>query len=136
MKVYLAVPLVSNRNISRTKLMAKAIRDAGHEVASPWNLDPMEVSIPSSVNVFQRDRSGSMMADLLVADVTDPSTGVGMEIMAAYGAGKRVIIVSKKGKRISTMLEDMDGKQWLQYGEESEVYDGLVRMLSGLGARV
>lgn len=132
MKVYLAVPLVSNRNISRTRLMAKAIRDAGHEVASPWNLDPMEVSVPSAVNVFHRDREGSMSADVLVADVTDPSTGVGMEIMAAYGAGKRVIIVSRKGRRISTMLEDMDGKRWLQYGEESEIYEGLVRMLNGL----
>ena len=129
MKVYLAVPLVSNRNIGRTRLMAKAIRDAGHEIASPWNLDPMEVSIPSAVNVFQRDREGATSADVLVADVTDPSTGVGMEIMAAYGAGKEVIIVSKKGKRISTMLEDMDRKKWLQYGEESEIYEGLVRML-------
>jgi len=129
MKVYLAVPLVSNRNVVRTRIMAKAIRDAGHEIASPWNLDPMEVSVRSTVNVFQRDRAGSMSADVLVADVTDPSTGVGMEIMAAYGAGKQVIVVSKRGKRISTMLEDMDRKQWLQYGDESEIYDGLLRML-------
>ncbi|MGP8125657.1 MAG: nucleoside 2-deoxyribosyltransferase [Nitrososphaerales archaeon] len=129
MKVYLAVPLVSNRSIERTRIMAKAIRDLGHEVASPWNLDPLEVSAPSAVNVFERDRTGSEAADVMVADVTDPSTGVGMEVMAAYKAGRRIILVSKRGKRISTMLEDMDGKERVEYNKESEIYEGLLRAL-------
>ena len=129
MKVYLAVPLVSNRSIERARLMAKAIRDAGHEVASPWNLDPMEVSAPSAVNVFERDRTGSETCDVMVADVTDPSTGVGMEVMAAYKARRRIILVSKRGRRVSTMLEDMDGKQRVEYDEELEIYQKLVSLL-------
>jgi len=128
-KVYLAVPLVSNRSIERARLMAKAIRDAGHEVASPWNLDPMEVSAPSAVNVFERDRTGSETCDVMVADVTDPSTGVGMEVMAAYKARRRIILVSKRGRRVSTMLEDMDGKQRVEYDEELEIYQKLVSLL-------
>ena len=129
MKVYLAVPLVSNRSIERTRIMAKAITNSGHEVASPWNLSPMEASTRSAVNIFERDRAGSEAADVMVADVTDPSTGVGMEIMAAYKAGRRIILVSKRGKRVSTMLEDMDGKEKIEYTNESEIYDGLVRAL-------
>lgn len=129
MKVYLAVPLVSNRSIKRARLMAKAIRDSGNVVASPWNLDPMEVSVRSSLNVFDRDRTGSENADVMVADVTSPSTGVGMEVMAAYKAGRRIILVSQRGRRISTMLEDMDKKERLEYDEESEIYKGLLRML-------
>lgn len=129
MKVYLAVPLVSNRSIGRARLMAKAIRDSGNVVASPWNLDPMEVSSPSAVNVFDRDRAGSENADVMVADVTNPSTGVGMEVMAAYKAGRRIILVSQRGRRISKMLEDMDRKERLEYNEESEIYEGLLRML-------
>lgn len=109
--------------------MAKAIRDSGNVVASPWNLDPMEVSTPSALNVFDRDRTGSENADVMVADVTSPSTGVGMEVMAAYKAGRRIILVSQKGRRISTMLEDMDRKERLEYAEESEIYEGLLRML-------
>jgi len=109
--------------------MAKAIRDSGHEVASPWNLDPLEVSAPSVVNIFDRDRLGSENADLMVADVTDPSTGVGMEIMAAYKAGRRIILVSKRGKRFSKMLEDMDGKERVEYDSVSEIYEGLRRIL-------
>ncbi|MGD0476544.1 MAG: nucleoside 2-deoxyribosyltransferase [Nitrososphaerales archaeon] len=129
MKVYLAVPLVSNRSIDRAQLMAKAIRDSGNVVASPWNLDPLEVSSPGAVNVFDRDRTGSENADVMVADVTSPSTGVGMEVMAAYKAGRRIILVSKRGRRVSRMLEDMDRKEKLEYTEKSEIYEGLLRML-------
>ena len=109
--------------------MARAIRDSGNVVASPWNLDPMEVSVPSALNVFDRDRTGSENADVMVADVTSPSTGVGMEVMAAYKAGRRIILVSRRGRRISTMLEDMDRKERLEYNEESEIYEGLLSML-------
>jgi nucleoside 2-deoxyribosyltransferase len=129
LKVYLAVPLVSNRSINRARLMAKAIRDSGKVVASPWNLDPLEVSSPGAVNVFDRDRIGSENAEVMVADVTDPSTGVGMEVMAAYKAGRKIILVSKRGRRVSRMLEDMDRKEKLEYTEESEIYEGLLRML-------
>ena len=129
LKVYLAVPLISNRSIDRARLMAKAIRDAGHEVTSPWNLDPLEVTSPSLVNIFDRDMMGSEKADVMVADVTDPSTGVGMEIMAAYKAGRKIILVSKRGKRFSKMLEDMDGKERVEYNRVSEIYEGLLRLL-------
>lgn len=129
MKVYLAVPLVSNRSIERTRIMARAITDSGHEVASPWNLNPLEVTARSAVNIFERDRAGSEASDIMVADVTDPSTGVGMEIMAAYKAGRRIILLSKKGKRVSTMLEDMDGKERIEYTDESEIYEGLMKAL-------
>ncbi len=129
MRVYLAVPLISHRSLSRTKLMAAAIQAAGHEVASPWNLEPTEVARPSAANIFDRDRKGSEAAEVMVADATHPSTGVGMEIMAAYKAGRRIIIVSKRGRRISKMLEDMDRKAWIQYGSSSELYDSLLREL-------
>jgi len=109
--------------------MAKAIKDSGHEVASPWNLDPNEVSSPSVANVFERDRVGSESADVMVADATDPSTGVGMEVMAAYKAGRRIIIVSKKNKKISKMLEDMNRKERIEYNAEAEIYQKLLGLL-------
>jgi nucleoside 2-deoxyribosyltransferase len=129
MRVYLAVPLVSNRAIGRARTMAEAIRDAGHELTSPWNIEPTEVASPSALNVFKRDRDGSRAADVLVADATDPSTGVGMEVMAAYDAGRRVILVRRRGKRISAMLEHMDRKELLEYEDESEIYEGLRKLL-------
>jgi len=134
LKVYLAVPMITNRALSRAKLMARAIADSGNELTSPWVLGQIE-GAGSHVNVFHRDRIGSETSDILVADVTEPSVGVGMEIMAAYKAGRRILIVSKMGNLTSRMLQHMDNKENLEYTDESEVYDGLVRMLEAVGKK-
>jgi len=132
MKVYLSVPMIANRTLSRARLMSKAIEDSGNEVTSPWVLGQIEETA-SPVNVFHRDRIGSEECDTLVADVTEPSIGVGMEIMAAYKAGRKVVLVARKGSMTSRMLQHMDGKQTLEYEDESEVYGGLLRILSEMG---
>ena len=129
MKVYLSVPMIANRALARAKLMAKAIEDSGNEVASPWVLGPIERSDPSTVNIFQRDREGSENCDVLVADVSEPSIGVGMEIMAAYKAGRRVVIVARKGRVTSQMLRHMDRKEMLEYDNDDEVYSALRAVL-------
>lgn len=134
MKVYLAVPMITNRALSRAKLMARAIADSGNELTSPWVLGQIE-GAASPVNVFHRDRIGSETCDLLVADVTEPSIGVGMEIMAAYKSGRRIVLVTKRGNMTSRMLQHMDGKDALEYEDESEVYDGLRRLLETAGKR-
>jgi len=132
LKVYLSVPMITNRALSRAKLMARAIADSGNELTSPWVLGQIE-GVGSTVNVFHRDRIGSETSDILVADVTEPSIGVGMEIMAAYKAGRKVFIVFRKGSMTSRMLMHMDNKDTLEYADESEVYDGLKCMLESAG---
>jgi hypothetical protein len=110
-------------------MIAKAIADAGHELASPWVLGPIEKGAPKVVNVFRRDKEGAETCDILVADVTEPSIGVGMEIMAAYKAGRRVILVVKKGNVTSRMLEHMDRKETLEYDQVDDIYSSLRRIL-------
>ncbi len=122
LKVYLSVPMIANRALERARLMANAIEDAGHEVTSPWVLGPVERSGKSGVNVFVRDMTGAEKSDVIVADITEPSIGVGMEIMVAYKARRRVILLAKKGKVTSRMLNDMDRKETIEYTEENEVY--------------
>ena len=129
MKVYLSVPMIANRAVDRAKLMAKAIQDSGHEVTSPWVLGPIEKSGHPEVNVFERDTEGAEKCDTLVADVSEPSIGVGMEIMAAYKAGKRIVLVVKRGKVTSRMLLHMNRKETVEFDQDSEVYSGLMRIL-------
>ena len=129
MKVYLAVPMIANRALPRAQLLAKAIRDSGHELSSPWVLGPVERAGTAGVNVFMRDKKGAEDCDVLVADITEPSIGVGMEIMAAYDAGRKVILVAKKGRVTSRMLSHMDRKETLEYEADDDVYQGLVRLL-------
>lgn len=131
LRVYLSVPMIANRALSRAQLMAKAIADSGHVVSSPWVLGPVESPSPAATNVFRRDTEATEGSDAIVADVTEPSIGVGMEIMAAHKAGRRVILVAKKGKVTSRMLSHMDGKETVEYEEESEIYPALMRLLQG-----
>jgi hypothetical protein len=133
LKVYLSVPMITNRALPRAQLMAKAIRDSGHEVSSPWVLGPIKNEDRARLNVFERDRTGAEGCDVLVADVSEPSIGVGMEIMAAYKARRRIILVAMKGRVTSRMLLHMDRKETLEYEEEEEVYVGLKRMLCPRG---
>ena len=121
--------MVANRALDRAKLMAEAIQDAGHEVTSPWVLGPIEKGGPTDVNVFERDTQGAEKCDILVADVSEPSIGVGMEIMAAYKSGRRIILVVKRGNVTSRMLSHMDRKETVEFDQDSEVYPGLRRIL-------
>jgi hypothetical protein len=121
--------MIANRALERAQLMAKAIEDSGHEVTSPWVLGPIEKSSHADVNVFVRDKEGAENCDILVADVSEPSLGVGMEIMAAYKAGKRIVLVMKKGNATSRMLQHMDRKQTVMYENDGEVYLGLRQVL-------
>lgn len=121
--------MVANRALGRAQLMAKAIIDSGNQVSSPWVLGALEKPNPSVLNVFHRDREGAETSDAIVADVTEPSIGVGMELMAAYKARKRIILVAKRGGITSRMLEHMDNKETLEYTSDEELYDGLVKML-------
>jgi 2'-deoxynucleoside 5'-phosphate N-hydrolase len=130
LKIYLSVPMIANRALGRAKLMAKALEDSGHEVSSPWVLGPVERSGRTGVDVYQRDTQGAEQCDLLVADVSEPSIGVGMEIMAAHKAGKKVVLVVKRGRVISRMLQHMDNREFVEYGGEDDLYESLRRALS------
>ena len=121
--------MIANRALDRANLMAKAIRDSGHEMTSPWVLGPLERSRPGDINIFERDRDGVERSDAIVADVTDPSIGVGMEIMAAHKSGKKVVVVVKKGKMTSGMLLHMQPKVTVEYDDESEIYAKLCGVL-------
>jgi 2'-deoxynucleoside 5'-phosphate N-hydrolase len=130
LKIYLSVPMIANRAVPRAQSMAKAITDAGHTITSPWVLGPIEQSDPRVVDVFQRDTRATEESDAIVADVTEPSTGVGMELMAAYKAHKKIFLVVKKGKVTSRMLLHMDHKETIEYEDEEEIYGLLRRALS------
>lgn len=121
--------MIANRALPRARLMEKAIKDAGHEIISPWVLGPIESADPSIADVFQRDKRASEECDIIIADITEPSIGVGMELMAAYMARRRIILVAKRGKVTSRMLLHMDRKETVEYEDEDEIYPGLRSIL-------
>jgi len=73
------------------------------------------------VNVFYRDIFAVQTCDLFVADVTAPSTGVGMEIMAAYLAGKKIVLLAKRGVPLSRLLLDMESAERIDYDDNASL---------------
>ena len=109
--------------------MADAIAESGNELSSPWVLEPSEGrSIPVS-NVFDRDRRGVKSSDAVVADVSSPSIGVGMELMAAHHYGKRVIVAFKRKSVVSRMLLQMEPKETIEFYDDAELHRRLVGVL-------
>jgi 2'-deoxynucleoside 5'-phosphate N-hydrolase len=129
-KVYLSVPMIANRSVSRALLIARAIEDSGHSITSPWVLGPVEKVSPAELNIFERDTRGVEESDAIVADISEPSTGVGMEIMTAYKAGKRIIMVARRESVRSGMIRHMKHKELVEYDKEDEIYANLMRVLS------
>jgi len=130
LKVYLSVPMVLNRSLRRAEVMAEAIEAAGHEVTSPWVLAKVEATPRDGINIFERDKAAAQASDVLVADVSAPSIGVGMEIMAAHSAGRRIILVAKGGSIPSRMLQHMERKEVIPFDEDESLGEDLKSALS------
>jgi nucleoside 2-deoxyribosyltransferase len=130
MKVYLSVPIIANRSEDTARAMARAIRAAGHEIISPWVLADMETRPAKSVNIFSRDTEAVRACDTIVAEVSRPSTGVGMEVMTAYQTGKRIVLVAETGSKITRMLTDMKDAEWVYFSDEASLLNNLQRKLS------
>lgn len=125
MRAYLSVPIIANRSVETAKLMAEAIRAAGYQLVSPWVLSDLEIRPSKSVNIFLRDKEAVEGCDVIVADVSKPSTGVGMEVMIAYLARKRIVLVALSGSTITRMLRDMEEAEWVYFTDSASLVKGL-----------
>ena len=130
-KVYLSVPLISNRDMRTAMELAGVIKSSGHELISPWvvNEDPNDGL--NELGVFERDTNAVLRCDKIVADVSIPSLGVGMEVMLAHTSGKRVICVYKQGTRVSWMVRGMPGVILIEFKDGRDLKEKLSMELSG-----
>ena len=123
---YVALPMVSRGDFSFNREYVRVVESLGLEVASKWveswdDADPREV--------FERDLRAIDACDVLVADVSEPSHGVGMEVMYAYMRGKRVVLTARRGSKVSRMLLGLPGAALVWYGDLGELRDGLRKAL-------
>jgi len=127
-KIYLAVPIINYYNQDLTKRLADLILELGFELSSPWVLSGMDINI-SPKEVFVRDTMGVKSSDIILAEVSKPSHGVGMEIMLAYMEGKRIILLAKKDVKLSALLEGIKDAVIIRYEDEEELLEKLRKKL-------
>lgn len=71
--------------------------------------------------IYKRDINWLLSADLIVAEVTYPSLGVGFEIATAIEHNKKVFCLKRKdGKKISAMISGCNKLELQEYADLSE----------------
>ena len=90
MKLYFAGPLFTSAERDWNATLARALREAGHEVFLPQEQEPGR----DAAGIFQTDVDGIDWADALVAimDGADPDSGTCWEVGYAF-AKKPIILV-------------------------------------------
>lgn len=81
----------------------------------------------SDKEIYERDIAWVKMSDVLVAEVTNPSFGVGIEIARASEFGKKIICLYRQveGRKLSAMISGCPGVLVFRYqkiGDLKEIF--------------
>ena len=115
MRVYVAVPLTHDRDRERAQYICESLRGAGFEATSPWvaEEDAKQALIPQEV--YDRDVLAVAVSDAVVAEVSVPSLGIGMELMVAVSKGMPIACLHEKGRTVSWMVLGAPGVHLVPY---------------------
>lgn len=112
MKTYISGPLHAVRDLAAARsfyeTLATTCRDAGWEPYLPHqNTDPEIHRDVSEAEVFDRDLHAIQDADVIVAYIGQPSSGVGAELGIAFAEGRPVVALYHENESPSRFLLGM-----------------------------
>lgn len=139
MKIYFAIPMISGKSPA---VPYKEIRDFlvenGHQVLTEHLLEEgaweSESQLPREF-IFQRDISWLKEADLMIAEVSVPSLGIGFEIAYALGLKKEMLCLALDGVRVSAMIEGNKNLTLIRYRDSQEALRAVRAFLEAIRAR-
>ncbi len=124
MRVYLAAAMTNaTRDVGAIGALLAAIESLGHEVPTGHVADPLgrEVEGPvTDAEVARRDLTWVAGCDALVAEVSAPSHGVGVEVSTALRHGLPVLLVHRRGAAVSRLLLGLEGVECATYADAAE----------------
>ena len=126
MKIYFAGSIRGGREDADLYMQIIEILSNYGEVLTEHVGDPSLTSLgddgPSDRFIHDRDLEWLQVADVLVAEVTQVSMGVGYEIGRAVEAGKPVLCLFRPGagKNLSAMIAGCPGLQLAEYQNQEE----------------
>jgi 2'-deoxynucleoside 5'-phosphate N-hydrolase len=108
MNIYFACSITGGRNLEPVfQAIVRALLEDGHDVPTAHLADSNVKAYETSIGpqeVYGRDTAWIRGCDVLVAEVSTPSHGVGYEVGYALGLGKPVLCVHRLGLPVSKML--------------------------------
>lgn len=140
MNIYFACSLTGGRDDEAIyRAIVEHLHTLRHEVPTAHLAlpDVMELEkIVDPAEVYQRDIAWIQACDVVIAEVSTPSHGVGYEIAYALGLDKPVLCCYRRGAPVSKMLigNDMPGIMVRSYENETDVLATVDVFLAGLSA--
>jgi len=108
MKIYFAAAISAGRQYAPIyREIVSELKHNGHTVLTEHVAHPEVVNIEKEIadqEIYQRDIQLLLESDLVLAEVSHPSTGVGYEIAYALLNHKPVICTHLKGLKMSKMI--------------------------------
>jgi len=108
MNVYFACSITGGREFeSIYQKIVAALTEDGHEIPTSHLAQSDVIQHERELtpqDVYERDTSWIKNCDVLIAEVSVPSHGVGYEIGFALGIGKSVLALYQEGRKVSKMI--------------------------------
>ena len=108
MNIYFACSITGGRDFERVyQEIVRTLADAGHVVPTAHLAASDVVAVEAAIGaheVYGRDVGWIRDCDILIAEVSVPSHGVGYEIGFALGLGKPVLVLYQEGRKLSKMI--------------------------------
>jgi 2'-deoxynucleoside 5'-phosphate N-hydrolase len=108
MNIYFACSITGGREFESVyQEFVATLVQAGHQIPTAHLVESgvgaLEAGI-DPVTVYTRDVDWIRACDVLIAEVSVPSHGVGYEIAFALGLGKPVLAIYQQGRKVSKMI--------------------------------
>jgi nucleoside 2-deoxyribosyltransferase len=107
MNIYFACSITGGREFESVyQTMVSALGADGHQIPTAGLAQPgvTEEAVLDPRFVYERDTAWIRACDVLIAEVSVPSHGVGYEIGYALGQGKPVLCIALEGRKVSKMI--------------------------------
>ncbi len=124
MRVYLAAAITNEaRELPLLQTLLRHLEERGHEVPTRHivELDARERDAHlDNAALAARDLAWLAASDALVAEVTTPSHGVGVEVATALARALPVLLLHRQGVRVSRLLLGLPGIRVHAYREVAD----------------
>jgi 2'-deoxynucleoside 5'-phosphate N-hydrolase len=119
MRVYLAAAMTSpDRDLPAIRFLRDHLESGGHTVPTRHVAEPdgrQQDAHLTERQLAQRDAAWLEACDALVAEVSTPSHGVGVEVTLAVARGRPVLLLHRAGIVVSRLLLGLDGVVTVPY---------------------
>lgn len=108
MNIYFACSITGGREFEFVyQVITRALAEGHHQVPTAHLAASGIASVEAVIDpreVYTRDTTWIQESDVLIAEVSVPSHGVGYEIGYALGLGKPVLALYQQGRKVSKMI--------------------------------